>query len=70
MGLRVWVLVGVMFNSSTLSILYYNARNILPKMDDLAASVLVHEPDIVCIIESWLEGDVGHVKLCCQILSL
>ena len=47
----------------TLPILYYNARSILPKMDNLAASVLVHEPDIVCIVESWLDGDVGQCEI-------
>ena len=43
----------------TLSILYYNARSILPKMDSLAASVLVHEPDIVCVVESWVGWRCG-----------
>ena len=47
----------------TLSILYYNARSILPKMDNLAAYVLVYEPDVVCIVESWLDGDVGQCEI-------
>ena len=32
-------------------------------MDNLAASVLVHEPDIVCIVESWLDGNVGQCEI-------
>ena len=47
----------------TLSILCYNARSILPEMDNLAAFVLVHEPDIACIVESWLERDVGQYEI-------
>ena len=31
-------------------------------MDNLAASVLVHKPDIICIVESWLDGDVGQCE--------
>ena len=42
-----------------LSVFSYNARSILPKVENLAV-VLVHEPDIVCIVESWLDGDVDQ----------
>ena len=47
----------------TLSILYYNARSILSKMGNLAASVLVHEPDIVYVVESCKDGDVGQYEI-------
>lgn len=43
---------------SLLSILYYNARSVLPKMDDVAASVLARKPDVVCVSESWLGEDI------------
>lgn len=33
-----------------LSILYYNARSLLPKYDALKANCLVYNPDIICIV--------------------
>ena len=45
-------------NSGKLSIFYYNARSILPKLDNLAATCLVSTPDIVCVVESWLCSDI------------
>ena len=45
-------------NSGNLSIFYYNARSILPKLDNLAATCQVFTPDIVCIVESWLCSDI------------
>ena len=38
-----------------LSVLYYNARSILPKIDLLRAEVIAANfPSVVCIVESWL----------------
>ena len=45
-------------NSGNLSIFYYNARSILPKLNNLAATCHVFTPDIVCIVESWLCSDI------------
>ena len=33
---------------------YYNARSLLPKFDELLISVDTHNPDIICITESCL----------------
>ena len=43
---------------STFSVLYYNARSLLPKLDNLAAVCITCNPDIVCIVESWLSDDI------------
>ena len=43
--------------SKQLTVLYYNARNIFPKLDELRACVLFQKPDLVCIVESWLSED-------------
>ena len=43
---------------STFSVLYYNARSLLPKLDNLAAVCVTCNPDIVCIVESWLSDDI------------
>ena len=45
--------------SDILRILYYNARSLLPKLDELSATVEAHNfPDVICIVESWLGHDV------------
>ncbi len=44
--------------SKQLTVLYDNARSILPKLDELRACVLSQKPDLVCIVESWLSEDV------------
>ena len=41
-------------NSNNFSILYFNARSISPKLDDLRAVVAAQNPSIICIVESWL----------------
>ena len=43
---------------SDLSILYFNARSILPKLDDLRIEVAAQNPSIVCIVETWLSEDI------------
>ena len=50
--------------SDSLRILYYNARSLLPKLDDLFVTIETHNfPDIVCIVESWLGHDVRDQEL-------
>ena len=46
-----------------LSILYYNARSILSKLDNLTAICCASNPDIVCIVESWLSGDISDDEI-------
>ena len=41
-----------------LTALYYNARSILPKLDELRVRVLFQKLDIICIVETWLSEDV------------
>ena len=38
----------------TLSIMYFNARSLMPKLDELCVLVESSNPDIVCIVETWL----------------
>ena len=42
-----------------LSVMYYNARSLFPKIDDLRANVMSHKPDVVCNVETWLSGDIA-----------
>ena len=41
-----------------LNILYFNARSIYPKLDELCALCVVERPDIICITESWLHEEI------------
>ena len=50
-------------HSNKLSILYYNARSVLPKLDELKAVYCTCAPDIVCIVESWVCGDIGDNEI-------
>jgi len=50
--------------SDSLRILYYNARSLLPKLDELSATIEAHDfPDIVCIVESWLCHDIREQEI-------
>ena len=44
-------------------ILYYNARSLLPKLDELHALITIKTPHIVCIVETWLSSDILHNEL-------
>ena len=44
--------------SSLFSLLYYNARCLLSKIDCLHALLLIHKPDTICIVETCLCPDI------------
>ena len=46
-----------------LKILYYNARSIIPKLDELQLLCAAENPSIVCLVETWLEGDIQDTEL-------
>ena len=50
-------------SSNPLSILYYNARSLLPKFDELAATVEDLEPTVICIVESWLSAEISDFEI-------
>lgn len=50
-------------HSGTYSILYLNARSILPKIFDLRALISVHHPDIICITASWLSPFIFDAEI-------
>ena len=49
--------------SKQLSIVYYNARSLVPKFDELCASTETYKPDIICIVETWLNKDISNEEL-------
>ena len=47
-----------------LNILYYNAaRSLIPKLDELRLECVNRQPDIVCIVETWLDDTVSDNEL-------
>ena len=50
--------------SNQFSVLYFNARSLLPKLDFLRVSCVLHSPNCNCIVESWLNSDISNNELC------
>ena len=50
-------------NAGTLSILYFNARSLIPKFDELCLLVETHQLDIVCIVETWLDHNISDNEI-------
>ena len=50
-------------DASNLRILYYNPRSLLPKFYNLLASTLTLDPHIICIVETWLSGEIENNEL-------
>ena len=49
--------------SSLFTILYYSAQSLIPQLDELTLLASVHNPDIICIVEIWLEGNVDDTEI-------
>ena len=49
--------------SAYMPILYYNARSIIPKFDELCALVEIHSPKLICIVETWLCDSIANSEL-------
>ena len=50
-------------NTGTFSIMYFNARSLIPKFDELCLLVETHQPDTVCIIETWLDHNISDNEI-------
>ena len=49
--------------TNALKIIYFNARSLLPKHDELCLIANMHTPDIICIVESWLSPEVQDSEI-------
>ena len=49
--------------ANQLQILYFNARSLLPKLDYLRVLCAAQLPDIVCIVETWLDSGISNDEL-------
>lgn len=54
------------YQPNCLNILYYNARSLLPKMDELRVLVDMQQPHIVSIVETWLSSEISDNELFLQ----
>ena len=57
-------------NINSVNILYFNARSLLPKIDNLKALCSAHSPDIICIVESWLDETILDPEISIQGYSI
>ena len=44
-------------------ILYFNARSLLPKIEELRALCVTNSPDIVCVVEKWVDNSILDCEL-------
>ena len=47
----------------SVTILYYNARSLIPKIDELSVLCASQNPGIVCVVETWLGPNVADSEL-------
>ena len=50
----------------SLNILYFNVRSLLAKLDNLKIICSLFSPDIVCIVETWLDGNIDDTEVAIQ----
>ena len=43
--------------------MYYNARNLTPKYDELCVTMVAHNPDMICIVETRLCDDLLNSEI-------
>ena len=53
-------------NGNCLSIIYFNARSLLPKLDELSAIAEIQRSDVICIVETWLCPDINDSEIAIQ----
>ena len=49
--------------SKNLTILYYNARSLLPKINELRLIAETNFPSVICVVETWLCSDILDCEL-------
>jgi len=50
-------------NANNFNVLYYNARSLIPKMDELRAIVESQRPSVICIVETWLSSEIRDQEI-------
>ena len=57
--MRTEVLICVTLLVTVLIILYFNARSLCPKLDELIILTEDRNPDVICITETWLSQEIS-----------
>ena len=57
-------------NKSIINLLYFNARSLLPKIDELRIICTNYSPGIICVVETWLDETVLDSEISIQNYSL
>ena len=47
-------------------IIYFNVRSLLPKIDDLRIICSVYLPDVICVVETWLDPNIDDSEIIIQ----
>ena len=50
-------------NANNFNVLYYNAKSLIPKMDELRAIVESQRPSVICIVETWLSNEIRDQEI-------
>ena len=48
---------------TSIAVLYYNAKSLIPKPDDLHAITEVHNPDVICVVQTWLGEKISSAEV-------
>ena len=43
--------------------MYFNARSVFRKLDNSKLVCAIHHPDVICIVESWLDKEISDSEL-------
>ena len=49
--------------NNNFNVLYYNARSLIPKMDELHSIVESQRPLVICIVETWLSDEIRDQEI-------
>ena len=47
----------------SLTVFYFNARSLLPKIDDLILFCSNYSPHIICVVETWLSSEISDSEI-------
>ena len=59
-----------MSHSSDTNLMYFSVRSLLPKMNNLRIICGLYFPDIVCIVETWLDNSIVDSKVAIPCVAL
>jgi len=62
--------VSPVIKKTSVTILYFNVRSLLPKMDHLRAICCSSSPDVICIVETWLDYTIADSEIFIQGYSI